>query len=101
MVGVKGTYKETLDIKNKINSNLGDLGFTLSESKTKITNLNKSKVSFLGTNIFRARSTTFARVKVGNVNILRRNSRKLRLEAPMNAIISKLHEANFMRSNES
>lgn len=62
VIGVRGTHKETLDILNSINTYLFSIGLTLSASKTKVTNLNTSKVLFLGTVITRARKHSFSRV---------------------------------------
>lgn len=75
------------------------MGLQLSESKTKITNLNYSKVLFLGTIIKRARHENFVRLK-GN-NLRRRTSRKLRFEAPIPRVLSKLTAAGFMKNGKS
>lgn len=49
IIGVKGSYEETEAILNKCREFLRDeLKLVLSEEKTKITNLMKDKVSFLG-----------------------------------------------------
>jgi hypothetical protein len=96
---VKGTLKETEAILAQVKNCLTEMGLTLSESKTKITNLNNSKALFLGTIIKRAREYSYARTSHNNV--LKRNSKKLRLEAPIQRILNKLHNADFMRNNES
>lgn len=99
MVGIKGNLIETEEILNKIEAKLSSMGLTLSKSKTKVTNLNKSSVTFLGTKIFRAREHSFSRLR--NSSILKRNSRKLRLEAPLVRIMSKLHDTDFMKESQS
>ncbi len=99
VIGVKGTFKETVEILNLVRAKLDSWGLTLSESKTKLTNLNKSHIFFLGTKISRARQTTFARI--GRSRLLKRNSRKLRLEAPLKEIVSKLHKTSFMKGGKS
>jgi hypothetical protein len=75
------------------------MGLKLSESKTKITNLNKSKALFLGTII--KRSNEFSYSRPSHNHILRRNSKKLRLEAPISIILNKLRDAGFMKNNKS
>jgi group II intron reverse transcriptase/maturase len=99
IIGVKGTLEETKAILAKVKEFLSSIGLTLSESKTKITNLNISEALFLGTIIKRARRFSFSRPS--HNHILRRNSKKLRLEAPIKRIIKKLHEADFMKNNDS
>ena len=71
------------------------MGLTLSESKTKITNLNESQAMFLGTSIKRAREYSYARPS--HNLMLRRNSKKLRLEAPITRIQKKLKDAGFIK----
>lgn len=99
VIGVRGTYRETLDIMNSVKAYLSSVGLTLSDYKTKITSLNTSKVLFLGTQIFRARVHSYA--KLNKVSILINNPRQLRLVVPLNRIVNQLHMANFMKDNIS
>lgn len=71
------------------------MGLRLSKTKTKITNINDQEITFLGTTIFRARETSFS--KMAHTGYMKRNSKKLRLEAPLTRIMKKLHEADFMK----
>lgn len=71
----------------------------LSDSKTKLTSLNSSKVLFLGTNILRAEHNSFSRM--GTFRRLRRNKLGIRLEAPLDRIRKKLTEASFMADGKS
>lgn len=73
---------------------------SLSESKTKITNINNSEIIFLGTKIYRAKHTKFVRIQRSS-SFIRRNARRLRLDAPIIKILSKLHEADFMYKGRS
>jgi len=98
VIGIKGLHCEAENICNRIKTFLNSIGLKLSDSKTKITNLNTSKVLFLGTFISRARKYSFSIIK--GSNILKRNSRKLRLEAPLLRIKQKLHATNFMKGNK-
>nr|YP_009327877.1 hypothetical protein [Epichloe festucae]APB96835.1 hypothetical protein [Epichloe festucae]APB96895.1 hypothetical protein [Epichloe hybrida] len=99
IIGVKGTLEETKVILTKVKNQLSAMGLTLSESKTKITNLNTESVLFLGTNIKRAKEFSYSKPK--HNNILRRNSKKIRMEAPIQRIVNKLHNAEFMKNNKS
>nr|YP_010555452.1 group II intron reverse transcriptase/maturase [Ramaria cf. rubripermanens]UYR22200.1 group II intron reverse transcriptase/maturase [Ramaria cf. rubripermanens] len=99
IVGVKGSYDDTKIIYSKIEHFLKSINLTLSETKTKITNINKSEVMFLGTKIYRAKHTKFVRIQ--RTSSVRRNSRRLRLDAPIIKILSKLHEADFMKKGRS
>lgn len=97
MIGVKGTLPETKAILAEVKDFLTSIGLTLSEKKTKITNLNNSDALFLGTNIKRASEYSYARTS--HNSILKRNSKKLRMEAPIKRILEKLKNADFMKGN--
>jgi group II intron reverse transcriptase/maturase len=99
IVGIKGSLVNAKEIYNKIEDFLKSIGLTLSESKTKITNISKSEVIFLGTKIYRAKHTKF--VRIARTSSIKRNPRRLRLDAPINKILSKLHNADFMRNSKS
>lgn len=88
---------ETKLILTKVKNQLYTMGLTLSDSKTRITNLNIEDVLFLGTIIRRASKYSFSKPK--HNNILRRNSKNIRLEAPISRIVKKLHNADFMKNN--
>lgn len=98
IIGVKGTYEETVQILDKVRNHLSEMGLTLSDKKTKITNLNTSRALFLGTIIKRA--TEFSYSRTSHNQYLRRNSKKLRLEAPIDRILEKLSDADFIRSGK-
>lgn len=99
IIGVKGTLSETKAIMVEIKNFLSFIGLTLSERKTKITNLNNSDALFLGTSIKRGNEHSYARTS--HNNILKRNSKKLRMEAPIKRILDKLKNADFMKGNET
>jgi group II intron reverse transcriptase/maturase len=101
VLGIKGTYEEAVEIFNKIDQRLSEVGLTLSKSKTKITNINEQEITFLGTTIFRARKTSSTKMSHATQGYLKRNSKKLRLEAPLVRILKKLHEADFMKEGKS
>jgi len=106
IIGIKGTYKESSVILEKIRVFLdGSLHLTLSPNKTKITNLNKDKALFLGANILRGQHTKFKRIKrvvslrdksrmINKIN--QRTTKGLIFEAPLDRIKSKLTQAGFI-----
>lgn len=97
MIGVKGTLAETLAILDEVRNCLSDMGLTLSDTKTKVTNINTSRALFLGTNIKRASKYSFSRAS--HNGILKRNAKNIRMEAPIERIISKLEDAGFIKQN--
>jgi hypothetical protein len=99
MIGVKGTLQEAEAIKEKVGNMLAGIGLELSPKKTKITNINSEKATFLGTDIIRAKEYTYARPS--NNHHLKRNSRKLRFLAPIDRIEKRLKEAGFMKKGNS
>lgn len=99
LVGVKGSKEDAKKICDQIGNTLGSLNLTLSKTKTKITNINKKKALFLGTFISRGKHTTFSRMKSNSS--IKRNSRRLRFEAPLDRISKKLRESEFLKYNKS
>jgi len=100
VLGVKGSYADTVKILDSVRSKLDELG--LSESKTKITNLNKSYALFLGVKFFRSRTSTYlSNVSGKGSSLFKRNTRKLRFEAPLNKILKKLESAGFFDGKKS
>ena len=81
---------------NEVKDHLNEMGLTLSETKTKITNISATPALFLGTNIKRAAEHSYARTS--HNNYLKRNSKKIRMEAPIDRIKKKLEEAGFIQS---
>jgi retron-type reverse transcriptase len=102
IIGIKGTYKETNEIRDKISGYLTSIGLTLNKEKTKITNINKDRVLFLGTYIFRSKHRRYVNIKnISDKTFRRRNAFKLRMEAPLKIIINKLKEAHFITKGKS
>jgi hypothetical protein len=99
VIGVRGSHSETMDILNKISEFCKEIGLELSENKTKVTNLNKDSALFLGTKIFRSSHRRYSRI--GNLKWIRRNRLKLRLEAPIDRIKSKLTTGSFIKFNKA
>jgi group II intron reverse transcriptase/maturase len=97
IIGVKGSYAEAKEIKKKITLFLNTIDLNLNEEKTKITNINKDRILFLGTYLFRSKHRRYADiVDVGKRKFRKRDSLKIRLEVPLKRIIKKLSETQFM-----
>jgi hypothetical protein len=76
----------------------GQMGLDLNKEKTLITHAGTGKALFLGTYIFKARVQKLRR---SDKNRIVRNSREIRLEAPIQRIVSKLTKANYVRNGVS
>ena len=93
ILGVKGSKEECVEILDRIRIYLKEeLKLNLSEEKTLITNANKEKALFLGTQIYRSRHQSFSR----SLKFTKRLGREIRLMAPIERITKKLKEAGFL-----
>ena len=75
------------------------MGLTLNKSKTKITNINKSKTLFLRTTITKVKYRKYSQMERKSTK--KRNPLRLRFEAPMAKIKSKLIEAGFLKNGKT
>ncbi len=92
ILGVRGSYEDCNNILRRAKEFLLDeLHLELSENKTLITNANKDKALFLGTEIFRTRHQNLTRIK----GITKRVGKEVRLEIPIERVLKKLKEAKF------
>lgn len=98
IIGIKGSHQECKEILNKVENKLTDIGLTLNKEKTKITNLNKDKVMFLGTYIFRSHHQRFTMMNIG---AMIRLGLGIRMEAPLDKIRDKLTSAGFIQDGRS
>ena len=81
---------------------LVNIGLTLSESKTKVTNINLSRFLFLGTEILRAKEYWYTKVSSGtNKGTTRRVAKGLRMQAPIQRVLDKLTKSGFMKEGKS
>ena len=94
IIGIRGTRREALEVLEKLRVFCTTLELNLSESNTKLTSINRDKVLFLGTKIFRSKVSSYSRI--GTVRSLKRNKLGIRFEAPLDRIKKKLSQANFM-----
>nr|YP_010391192.1 hypothetical protein NDA36_mgp37 [Fusarium vorosii]QID45199.1 Reverse transcriptase (RNA-dependent DNA polymerase) [Fusarium graminearum]UPX02618.1 hypothetical protein [Fusarium vorosii]DAC73639.1 TPA_asm: hypothetical protein [Fusarium graminearum] len=99
IIGIRGTKLEAQSILDKVRSFCTTIELNLSDSKTKLTSINRDKVLFLGTNVVRAEHASFSRM--GTYRRLRRNKLGLRLEAPLDRIKRKLTSASFIVNGKS
>ena len=96
VIGIRGTYAEAERIKTRISEFCTkQLKLSLNEEKTKITNLSRDKVFFLGTEIYRSRHQKYHAFK----KKLRRSTKRLRMDAPLRHTRRKLTDAGFIRGN--
>lgn len=98
IIGIRGSREECVVILKEIKEFLKDrLHLDLSENKTLITNAKKGKALFLGTKIFKPHHQSYSR----SLGFTKRTGRGIRLEIPMDRIIKKLKEANFLKDGMS
>ena len=94
LIGIRGSYHDALQIKSKVAEFCNSINLKLSE-KTRITSLNK-KVLFLGVQLTRSHQNTFLKI-----NRPKRQAQELRLLAPIQNIVKRLHKQGFMKNNKS
>ena len=93
ILGVRGSREDCVQLLKLIKDYLKEvLKLNLSEKNTLITNASRDKALFLGTKVFKARHQSFNR----SLGFVKRNSREVRLLAPIDRITKKLKEAKFL-----
>jgi retron-type reverse transcriptase len=60
VLGIRGTYKEACQMKETVQKFIESMKLTLNLDKTKITNINKDRLLFLGTYIYRTHTQSFS-----------------------------------------
>jgi group II intron reverse transcriptase/maturase len=93
IIGIRGSHTDCVAIMDRVRNYLSELDLSLNMEKTKITNLSKQLVLFLGTYIFRSHHRKYLRSKIGTTGRL---PMALRMEAPINRVVKKLREAAFV-----
>jgi group II intron reverse transcriptase/maturase len=103
LIGIRGSYAETLNILEEVKSFCSNIKLTLSEHKTKITNLNKQKAVFLGVNIFRSKHTkvTLRRKPGGNGWYKQRHNRQIQYHVSLDSIRHKLAGSSIFKNGKS
>jgi len=97
IIGIRGSIKEAQNILSEITKFCKEIGLTINETKSKITNLNEDKAKFLGVYITRSQHTKY-RI---SQNVISRQSRKLRMEVSLSEIKAKLRKASFLKGESS
>ena len=97
VIAVDGSYKETVEILNKVKLFCYGLGLTVSGDKIKIINSYKENILFLGTYIKHSISCSLSRRKG---KYLQCNKRGLLLQAPLDIIRSKLTKDGFLKDSK-
>ncbi len=101
MIGIKGTKEEATQAKEEVGQELEKMDLRLGGARTIITNINKEKAMFLGTQISRGRHTKHKKLKNTPGSGAKRNPKRLRLEAPILRINKKLAEAGFRNEGKA
>lgn len=97
IVAINGSYNQTVKILNNIKEFCDkELGLTVSEENTKITNAYKDHILFLETHIRHTKTYTYYSRK----GFLQRNRIGLMLTAPMNRIRKKFKDAGFTKNGK-
>ena len=82
IIGIIGSKDDATRLKESIKNFLGKLGLTLSEEKTKISNMSEDYIKFLGICMTRqSHVKSFGSTRKSHV--IQRTSRKMRIEAPL------------------
>jgi len=95
IIGVRGSLKDTVNLKNKMATYCESIGLTLSDSKTKITNLLKNKAKFLGVYISR-NAGNHETIRGATNNTRQRTNKQLRFTVSINEIRKKLKNNRFI-----
>ena len=98
-MGIRGSKREALEILDKIKGFCDSIDLTLSETKTKLTNMNSEHILFIGTKIFRASHVNYSRL--GTERRLKRNKLGIRMEAPIDRIKNKLSISSFISQGKT
>nr|QKQ12916.1 Cox3 [Sparassis crispa] len=99
IVGIRGPSTLTKQILQEITEFCSSIGLTVSENKTKITNLNSDKALFLGTELSRSNTRKYTREIYSSST--KRLPLGLRLSAPLPRIIKKLTDTGFIKQEKS
>lgn len=106
LLGVIGSYKDCIKIRNDINEFLKDkLNLNLNLDKTAITNASSNRANFLGFEIhitpIDKRATIIRRNKAEDKLIKVQQTSRPLISAPVSKIVTKLKERNYCRGNNT
>lgn len=97
IIGIRGSYKDSQIIQNKVIAFCSSIGLTINPTKTKITNLMTDRAKFLGVYITRSTHVKISKYK----NIVRRIGLRLRFEVSISDINKILLENSFLKNGKS
>ena len=98
IIGIRGNFIETRQVLEKVRTFLKNvMRLDINDSKTKITNLNKSKVVFFGTNIFRSKHVKYS---AKSSSSKQRQNLQLQFHVNTEKIRSKLADISMLSGNK-
>lgn len=98
MIGIAGDRRLAVDIMKQVENFMSTtLKQTLHPDKTKITNIRKGTVHFLGYDIFLPDSRPMSRVKGHGVTSLRRGNRQLRFDVPVRKLTKRYADRGYLK----
>ena len=101
LIGVKGDFKLATQLKDAVGRFFQHtLKQKLHPEKTKITNLRKGKVRFLGYEIYLLQKLKISKFMNRGIGIMRRTNAELRLSIPLVSIITRMIERGYVIRNE-
>lgn len=99
MIGIAGDRNLAIDIKEKVDYFMKiTLGQKLNPTKTKVTDLRKGNVNFLGYEIFLPRNRPISRYKGKGVRTIRRGNPALRFDLPVAKVTQRYVEKGYLKS---
>lgn len=97
IIGIRGSKIDAEKIKELIKVFLTDKGLTLSEEKTKISNMGTDKIKFLGFQMSR-QSHVKHFVSPSKKHVIQRMPLRMRIEAPLDDIRRKLYALGILKN---
>ena len=102
VIGVRGSYEDCKRIKERVEAFCDtELHLKVSRTKTKITNVLKGKVEFLGTMIFRSSHWKYTVRTVKGRTFRQRNNLQLQLHVSLDRVRRKLRSVKMMKANKA
>lgn len=98
MIGIAGDKTLAFNVKEKVDNFMkSTLDQKLNASKTKVTNLRKGNVKFLGYEIFLPKNRPMSVYKGNGVKIIRRAQPMLRFDIPVAEVTQKLSNKGYLK----
>jgi len=99
MIGIAGDRNLAISVKEKVDNFMKiTLDQTLNPTKTKVTDLRKGNVSFLGYEIFLPRNRPISGYKGKGVKTIRRGQPQLRFDIPVAKVTQRYVERGYLKS---